>query len=511
MKQTPDMRDEKMTEKKEKLCRIGWYVLVFGFLYIWFTRIKPLVAYDGDDWLYLSFVRRAVPIWKDWNPARVLPEVLMPLCGAVAAYGVMPLTGDYIGSITIVSAAVTSGFIVVYVWCFEQLMRHWFNLKTARRILVSALFLLLHFMVFRGDTSNNNYLFHCWDLTCVYYYLIPALLNCSLVMYMMAHSDCREMMAAKETEKASVFLAVAYFAVFSNLPSSVILGIYAGVRILVDLIRSWKKVDWKAYLKDHMIHGVILFAWLLSAVFELTGARAQDDMGYRLPFLQGLKETTYRFLLVLKNSNEAFLLFTVVVVVLALVVFLRSRKQQQEKELLWLVGETVLCAVIMLAAVLILCTKVDITYVERSEYLFGLYFYGFLILLTALLYVLSRHPRLWAVLPLLLCILASYINTDGMTFMDSNLQCCEPNVCKAINEDIIEQITTASMAGQEVVTIYVPVTERPGNWPHASFVGDRIANTLYEHGLLNGPIRVEVQPSLEMNRKYNLYIPETVQ
>jgi energy-coupling factor transporter transmembrane protein EcfT len=165
----------------------------------------------------------------------------------------------------------------------------------------------------------------------------------------------------------------------------------------------------------------------------------------------------------------------------------------------------------MLAAVILLCTKVDLTYVARSEYLFGLYFYGFLLLLIALLFVLTRQPKLWAVLPLMLCILASYVNTDGMTFLNSNLQECEANVCKAIDEEIIDQIMAASFAGQETVTIYVPVTSSPENWPHASFVGDRIANTLYKHGLLNGPIRVEVEPSLEMNRKYNLYIPETVQ
>lgn len=499
-----------MTEKKEKLCEIGWYVLVFGFLYIWFTRVKPLVAYDGDDWLYLSFVRRAVPIWKYWNPARVLPEVLMPLCGAVAAYAVMPITGDYIGSITVVSAAVTSCFITVYVWCFGKLVQHLFNLNTVRRMIMSALFLLLHFMVFRDDENSNNYLFHCWDLTCVYYYLIPALLNCSLVMYMMVHSDCREMKKAEAPEKMSVFLLATYFAVFSNLPSSVILAIYAGVRMLADLIRSWKKVSCKAYLKDHWMHAAILFAWLLSVVFELTGGRAQDDMGYRLSLLQGLKETAYRFLLVLKNSNEAFVLFAAAVMVLTLVVFLCSRRKP-EKGLLWLVGEIMLCTVIMLAAVILLCTKVDITYVARSEYLFGLYFYGFLLLLIALLFVLTRQPKLWAVLPLLLCILASYVNTDGMTFLNSNLQGCEANVCKAIDEEIIDQIMAASLAGQETVTIYVPVTSSPENWPHASFVGDRIANTLYKHGLLNGPIRVEVEPSLEMNRKYNLYIPETVQ
>ena len=67
-----------MKERKQQIYKTAWYLAVFGILYLWFARVKPLVPYDGDDWLYLSYARKAVPLWGDWNPARVLPEVLMP-------------------------------------------------------------------------------------------------------------------------------------------------------------------------------------------------------------------------------------------------------------------------------------------------------------------------------------------------------------------------------------------------------------------------------------------------
>ena len=134
-----------MKERKQQIYKTAWYLAVFGILYLWFARVKPLVPYDGDDWLYLSYARKAVPLWGDWNPARVLPEVLMPLCGAVAAYVVMPLTGDYIGSITIVSAVVVSGFLTAYVYFFETQVSKKFSLPAFGVRLLGGLFLLSHF------------------------------------------------------------------------------------------------------------------------------------------------------------------------------------------------------------------------------------------------------------------------------------------------------------------------------------------------------------------------------
>lgn len=498
-----------MKKSKQAFYKTIWYAAAFVFLFIWFTRIHPLVPYDGDDWLYLSYARRAIPLWKDWNPARVLPEVLMPLCGAVAAYVVTPLTGDYIGSITLVSAALVSGCIVVYLRCFGTLMERRFSVSAASSVLLSVLFLTLHFLVMRSQNAGNNYLFFCWELTCYYYYLIPALLNCSLVMWMMAGGDG---MLAREgsPEKKGLFAAVVYFAIFSNLPGSVILAIYAGVQMFLAFVKERKTPHfWKVFLRQHMTRILIVAAWGLSAVFELAGGRASDDMGYRLPLMQGLKGTLYRFLALVFGSNKTFLLFAgaVAVGVMALLA-ITKKKDVREREFLSASGELLLCGALTLAAAVILCVKVDVTYITRSEYVFGVYFYGFLLLLSGLVYLLRREPKLLLALPVLLCILISDVNTAAETFPDSNLQGCSSEVCKAIDNDLIHQLRTAVEAGQTEMTLHVPVSGRSTNWPHASYVGNRIAVTLHEHGVLTDPIQVTVKPDPEINEKYNLPLPE---
>lgn len=499
-----------MSEKKQRIYRAVWYLAVFALMYLWFARVKPLVPYDGDDWLYLSYARKAVPIWGDWNPARVLPEVLMPLCGAVAAYVVMPLTGDYIGSITIVSAAVVSGFITLYVGCFERLIARRFSLSSASSVLISGLFLLMHYLVFRNDASDNGYLFLCLDLTCYFYYLIPALLNCSLVMFLMA-GGYETHLQQGSMEKKGLFLAVVYFAIFSNLPDSVILAIYAGVEVLISFVKEIRgKINWKKLLKENGVYWFILVAWLVSAVFELCGARAQDDMGYRLSFLQSLKETAYRLVVSIKGWNRSFLLFTAVVVLSAVVPLVRRRGEQETRFLGW-AGTVLLCTAVMALAAVVLCAKVDITYITRAEYLFGIYFYGFLLLLSALAYLVQKQPKILLVLPLLLCILASETPTAGKTFLDANFIGEDSEICEAIDNDLIDQILTASRAGQKEVTIQAPASGRSSNWPIAYYVGDRIANTLFEHGILERPIRVIVEPDADMNRKYGLGVPDSME
>ena len=61
--------------KKEKLILFIYSMLLFGATYILYTQVKPIMVCDPDDWTYISSIRYAIPLWKDWNPSKVLPEI----------------------------------------------------------------------------------------------------------------------------------------------------------------------------------------------------------------------------------------------------------------------------------------------------------------------------------------------------------------------------------------------------------------------------------------------------
>ena len=496
-----------MTHKKQRVCRAAFLLLVFAFLLIWFSRVHPLTVYDGDDWYYVSYARRAVPIWRDWNPARVLPEVLMPFCTWLGVHLLMPLTGDYLYAMTLSAALMVSGFITAYTACFGSMMRRLFSLSFWEETFSSVLFLLLHFLALRSQPQANIYLFYCWDYTCYFYYVIPAALCCSLVMTMTANPAFEEFRRNGSPEKKGFFLLALYFGIFSNLPDSVILAVYAGSRLLMDLLKRLKAFCLRDFLRENGLWLGILGAWLLSAVFELSGSRASADMGYDLPLLEGLHETLYGLKQLLLSCNRVFMVLTVAVAAAALVLWLRSREAEPALQL----AEKLIGFTAVLIATVVLCAVVDCSYIYRADYLFGAFFYGFLLLMLCFGYLLKKCPGLMTVLPLLLCILTAEINTAGQTFKESNVQNLNAKTCQAVSRDLTEQVIAACEAGEQSLVLGVPVSDSPVNWPLYSAVGERIAASLYEHGITERMISVTVQLDLGMNEKYHIPFPETTE
>ena len=171
-----------MKEIKKINLKYLWYIGIFLFMLVWLIKVHPLVISDGDDWGHMSFARRALPELRLWNPAKLFPELFMSFCCTFAAYTIVPITGDYVLSMTIISAIVMSGFIALYVYSFGSCLKRLFSISTGICVFVEGLFLVLHFLIFRMGDVNNTYLFYCVDLNCYYNYLMPALLNASLVM-----------------------------------------------------------------------------------------------------------------------------------------------------------------------------------------------------------------------------------------------------------------------------------------------------------------------------------------
>ena len=135
-------------------------VILFSFLFLflctWFIRICPLIVFDGDDWTYIAASRSALPLIRAWNPSRILPELLMPLCGSFAAFVLCPILGDYLLSVTVSAALFVSAFILLYLISFYLLLR-----KLGHSVLSSCawsvLFFILHYLIFRGAPSDNSF------------------------------------------------------------------------------------------------------------------------------------------------------------------------------------------------------------------------------------------------------------------------------------------------------------------------------------------------------------------
>ena len=502
-----------MENERRKTGVLLWYAAIFAFMFVWFTTIHPLAVFDGDDWTYISFARKAVTTLKEWNPAKILPEILMPFCGSIAVHVVAPLLGDYILSFSVVSAIAVSFFITFYIYCLGTLVKRLFDLPDFECRCTEMLFLILHFMVFVHDRQNNEYLFYCRDLTCYYNYLIPALINTSIVMLMAGNSN--GVTDKGDYVKQSLWILVVYFAILSNLADSFILAIYSGITILfsagsVVKEKNYTKTAIGTYLGSNALHLYTLILWGVSAIFEICGQRAASSarLGNEFTFAEGVKQAIINLYDCRRNCHRMFFGIALLIVIVAVVLFIASRKKHEEDKVYFKMQMTwTIAAILACFYTILLCAKVNPENIYRSEYLFGLFFYGLLILMTAFAYILKKKPQIVIIIPLALCIVSSHINTSFPTYKESNVPNINPRVCIDISRDLVEQVVHADQEGEDEVILHVLRYNTTDNWPHAFFLGDRMSTTLYEQGIVTKRMKIVIQPDETMNEKYHVLIP----
>ena len=158
-----------MKEIRNKYIFISFTFSIFFICYVFFTQVKPIIFLDIDDWEYMVYSRLAVPLWGDWNPSRILPELLMSFCTNIGVFIINPFLNDYVGSISQSYGIFVSVFITVYIYRLMHLIKEKFNISDFLAVGISILFFLFHFWAWRYSRYNNDYFFRTHDATCYFY------------------------------------------------------------------------------------------------------------------------------------------------------------------------------------------------------------------------------------------------------------------------------------------------------------------------------------------------------
>ena len=484
-------------DKKQLWGGIGFSILVFFLMVAFFTEAQPLVMYDGDDWNGLSKQRNiAFPKWHDHNPIKVLPESLMPLAGSLAAYFVSPFLGDFVASVTLVSAALVSGFIAVYVYLFLRVMEGQFGLSRWSSCLLAVIFLAFHFLVFRGGDSSDLYLFAAPNLTCYYNYTIPALVNMSLVLFFLWRGISGNHPIEGQRGKDVLLVFVVFLALCSNVLHSIILMAYVMTELLWNL-RGWRR--------QRFFLGIFA-GWLLTILFEATGGRA-GQMGQSILDIP-LGTTFLSLLHVLFQNNKGIfiaLAFAVIFIGSSLFIYLRRRERDEMDERYRVHQQKFLfCALIWTAYVVLVCARAGGGYVDWPGVTIGLFFYLFLLMMYGAAYVFRRKPGALAVLPILTLIMFCRAINPGQGLIHSTMGNVPPAICAQISRDLIRQVQAAEEQGLREMELHVPKGNDEDNWPHPNYMGPAVSRLLYGQGVIPYPIRIKVVPDGEMNVRYGL-------
>ena len=499
------------TLENNKRWKTAFYLLVFIGLMLFFTCVHPLYIYDADDWTYVSSPRPAVPMPFGWNPTRILPEILMPLAAQIGVSCINPFLQDYIQSMAAAFAVVLSGAVLLYLAGMDWLMQKCYQLKQERYFLLLSI-LLWHFLPFCTADTQNQHMFYADNVTCVFYYIIPGLLNAGAAL--LAMSGYR-LSRKNDALWNGVLLLGIYLCINSNMYPNFILTaavcaelFYAWLRELREKHAPFWRSIWQV-LRENSVKTGIVCVWLLSILLEFTGGRARqadDTQSF------ALKETLALFGQSVADLNKIWLIGTAVVIAAALVICgvsaKKCRRSEEVRKLdaLYLHQMAVcgLCLAVSILYLVLLSAKVNPDYLAQSKVKFTWVIWCFIALAVSMAYLLRRCPKTAVLLPLLLCIVVSVVVTDGSVYAEyNNAQEYNIQTVKKLDENIIRQAQEAEAEGLETAEIHIP--QGSEDWPlPLSWGGERIARTLYRHGLTRTKLQLQLVVDEEINREFDL-------
>lgn len=166
---------------KYKSLIVNFSLLVF--VVVFFTSVSPIFPCDGDDWYFTGAMRLPWPMWGVFNPSKVLPEILEPFGGYVAAFIVYPLTGDYFASIAFTQTIVISVFITLLFWMSFKYFNEKFSLSVSSALCIELIFFSFFFLIFKQKNQNSYYGFWSSDINCYFNYIIPGVLNAVVMLF----------------------------------------------------------------------------------------------------------------------------------------------------------------------------------------------------------------------------------------------------------------------------------------------------------------------------------------
>lgn len=485
----------KQNTDRNRRINLLFCLAVFAAMSVFFIVLHPIPIMDEDDVIYTVLSRKAIPIPGAWNPSRMMPELLSSLCGNLAGLCAALHLGRFISCQVAVLGLMLAALITVYAYSLKRLLETRFRFGPFPAVCLTLLFLLLHFLVFRSADSRNLYMFHTYDQCCVFFYTMPALLCCSLVMLFMAEEKDTQL-TGKQPLRESMLVLVLYFAVFSNLFGSAVLAAYAFFRAV------------RGFLSERKAGAVwvgVVILWVLAAVLEATGGRAGGGAG--LPLITGLGLAAGELGKLFGKTALLFRLLVLAALLAAFVLLAAEKNKESRKSGLSFVGGILVWAFPNALFLLLLSAAVNPKYAGRPEAMFTMLFTVMLLMVLSFAAVVRRWPRTALLLPIALLFVYSMTNTRFLTFADSNPLELDGHLAVAVENEIYEGIIAAAEAGETEITIDVPVSGEEGNWPHDGNIGKPIAEFFLKYGLIDHEILVHTHPSEEFNIRFHIPLP----
>lgn len=470
-----------------------FHAIIFILLLIFFLKICPVIPFDGDDWCFTGSLRMPFPLLFGFNPIKVFPEVLEPLGGYIAAYLVYPVTGDYVGAISITQTFIIVSFIMSLFYLFYKYIKKKYNLTENKALFFEAFFIMLFFFLFKRRDAISDYGFWANDINCYFNYVLPGILNACIVLIMARYDNFIKEFKSWTTIKKATFYIGIYFAIFSNIVISIILSAYCLWIIVKNISLNIKNKDKNkkantSILKENIMYISIIVIWLISLMYESTGIRAsiiQNDnwLTFKNAFL-----LLRSFRVLYKHINIYVFCFFLITMATLVIYSSNNNKKELRKELISLFCENIFIIGIVFIYLLLLFMKAGIHYPSRTDATWGLIFYLIVFYVLYMIKLSEYIPKANTILVFVFCLFSIMTVSLNYRFRQSIFNY---EVAKEIDEYIINQIVEADKNGLNYVEVQVPnYVEKESNWPQPHNMAIWLQNTLYSHNIIQNRIKI---------------------
>ncbi len=446
-------------------------------------------------------MRKPYPIWGVFNPIKVLPEVLEPFGGYIAAFLVYPFLGDYVRSISIVQSCIVSLFILAFCVSFTCFLVRRMKMTRFQAIVAELLFLLSFFIVYKHYGGESYYGFWASDLNSYFNYIIPGLLNASIVLWMAQMPDFMESYLRLSSYKKGMFILGVYFAIFSSIQLSIILAGYCSWIIIkkgIGQILETHKFSFAWIVKEMWLYFVIEILWFISLLFESQGRRAGMLNSDTFFPDKAIVQTLNQLMQLAKQVNRFFLVTMMLVFLVTLFVLCREKNRDIQCQC---IGHLYLICLTTLYLVL-LYAKTGGAYAVRPDATWAILFYVLLLFQVCIAILMARFQSVRCLMPLILVMVSLTAANQNYRYMYGGR---DYETCKAIDEYIIGQIVAADEAGLDIVEVKVPKENNETNWPHPYNMAGWLQNTLYSHHIIKTRIKIVFVPDDSVNDMFYTY------
>lgn len=483
---------------------------VFVFFLIYFTQISPLLPFDGDDWFFNGSMRVPFPLWGVWNPTRVFPEVLSPVCGYIAAFCLYPFTHDYVGAVGFVRALVVSGFVTVFFYLFYNLLKKLFKLSTRVSIASELFFILSFFLIFKHLNQASYTGFWSNDFDSMFFYLVPGLLNASVILWMAQYRNFHAKLRTMTLAQKGILVLVLYFALFSNTQFNIILATYSFFKVVEVVVKSWQhNHSLTQLLKSTYVYLMVLIVWLLTVIFDMHGARA-NSLSQGQPFTTLFKNTIGHFKLFISYQNTLFVLLGVLVIAISIICWCMGVRNNKKLVVFCVsLANSLTCLVLSTVYLLLAYTKAGSEYVSRVDAMWPIVFFFLYSFCICLSWMISESKIIKVLVPLGLTMLALLAFNFNYQLIPSTVGGYDAKTVKAVDNYIINQVVKADRNGKSKVVVKVPINDKnhnpkdkTSNWPHSYDMAGELQNDLYAHHLIRTRMKIIFKPDISVNHKF---------